>query len=249
MGLYDSTYPTPPLPVSWTPPPPPTNAFVFTATLQLGDNSANPSGIAEINLNGSPGQIAWGTDSNGNVNSNVNYPNGVYVELDIPVNSTPLSAATLTVGSVVTTFTPSVQYGTIYSVVVMAYTNIPSSPGISGVIQVVWSDLVCTFYDLNNDPTTNPDVPANDDPSSTQSPGLNSMKQDTDNVHPLSILMKNYLVITPTTNFPTGNAVRVNISGTLVLSSTDPYYQNYGSGLTSTSLKAVIYVVANPAGS
>jgi hypothetical protein len=225
MPTNASTYTVYLNPTSWTGLGNPT----FTATLRLGDNSASASGTTELILNGAGGQLAWGTNTGGDVDSDVNYPPTNYAEfeLDVPKSTSPTqSPAELTVGSApAITYAGAGAYSTITNVLVEAFVNVGGTP--AKCVQVSVFDLAITFYDASDNPTSNPNAPTNP----VASEGVTCAA----NQSPIQAILAT----------PAGSPfvpVRVNVAGAVQFLSTDTYYQNAGANLGSASMQCKIYV-------
>lgn len=226
MGAYDSSYTVYTDPSQWSG----LGSPMFTATMRLADNSAGSTGLSELILNGASGQLAWGVDSNGDVNSDSNYPSPNYVqfELDIPQSSSPVqSPATLEVGSAsAIQYSGASSYNSISNVLVVAQVILSGTP--AGCVLVAISGLSITFQDASGNSTTNPTSGTNPIASqgTTCTPGQGKTQA---------------LLATPAPS-PGFVPVRVTISGSVRLISTDSTFKNYGAGLSATSMQAKILV-------
>jgi hypothetical protein len=198
---------------------------------------ASPTGTTELILNSNSGQIAWGTNDNGNLDSTVNYPTppgDCPFVLTIPqstYNGTPGSQtpATLAVGGPtgpLITYSNAPAYSLITNVMFEAMVNIGGTP--VECVSLKTSGVNILFDDGTN-ATSNPSTGFTD-PIATMG-GLSCPTS------PGSFVAVQATPVAPYA------PVMVTVSGNVQLLSTDGYYKNAGDnlGITSVQLRILVY--------
>jgi hypothetical protein len=115
----------------------------LTATIRLGDLSANPYGAAEFSIGGTPGQYAW-PQIPGDPGTGVLWTTGWTSVQAIALPGGGSSNVSLTLDTQ-TVPGGSKTYGNITSVVVQA--SAATLTDGSAPWEIDWKDLACTFYD------------------------------------------------------------------------------------------------------
>lgn len=229
LGAYDSTYtaydnPTSIPTVSSTGP-------TFTATMRLGDNSATAGGTTELILNGSSGQIAWGTDNNGNLDTNAIYDGGVPFTLIIPSSTSPQTPAFLTVGDAPTvTYSAAPSYGAIVSCLIETEVNIGGGATPQDCVSISLSGTSITFSN-GLAPTSN--ASNFTDPSAMEGTNCDGSGENF------------YALLAEPCTTGGYTAVSLTVTGYLYMISTDSFYQNAGKNLSFGSIWCKIYVYTN----